>query len=551
MPELGGRSVAELYSELQLPLDPTTDDAAISVVRAVRTSDVQSEQDLVILLREAMDHWREGGAPNALIREVVTAALGTRTTENGTLDGKQYLSLYGRLRAGTADTVGLNHVLAIRLLSRTTLIAHLLQAERLSCSQIARLLQATESRLDVPANAVQVIAGALGLKPSLDPDYAGAPLWAADQERSLEYFPDSNLADSCEAAGHEIARWAPEENTASMLLRLSKSSEFGEPNWPYLQILHWCSTALEFYDHPASFLYEFKPRGIAGNEVFKHYPTVTGNPVLNNAKAVAALDRTWARNRGSDDAHALVNLLTMLEALPFAARRQVARVLRAWLVRVIELETIEPRPLRGHLGYSEVLHVAKYLAKHESNTRGVLEQRIVDALSTLVFAREGWRPKGIGDGINASNLSRNKLGDVEFTSLEERTAIALEAHGGHLSQAYVRDHQRSLSRVLNRRLRESWADLDAPTAWTVRVIFVAHTQAESLPSKERVHGVSVRYEYIDYDRLIEMATDGQSPEALEYACRTLVIDALNSETVRESVREKFRQILRLRGDNRY
>lgn len=544
MPDSVGRSISELYNELQLPLDPGHDDDAIEAIRAIRSASVPSEQDLAILLGEGLDDWQAEDSPNALVQQVIGVALEAGADDFGAIDGKQYVSLYSRLRAGTADAVGLSHIVAQRLLSRTSLIAHLLHAERLSCSQIARLLQATESRLEVPANAVQVIASSLRLKPTLDRQQAGPDLWAADQRRAMEYFPDSDLAESCEVAGREVARWAPEDDAASMLLRLSSASEDKEPTWPYLQILHWCATALEFYDHPASYLYEFAPRGVAGDEIFGRYPTVTGNPVLNNAKAVASLDRTWARNRGSDDAHALVSLLTLLEALPFAARRQVARVLRAWLVRVIELETVEPQPLEESLGHFEVLRVARYIVHHETNTRGVIEQRIVDALSVLAFEKPGWRPKGVGDGINASNLSRHKLGDVEFTNLDDRTAIALEAHGGYLSRAYVRDHQRSLARILDQRLRESWADLDAPESWTVRVLFVAHSRDDELPEEETIHGVAVRYEYINYCELIEQAVAGQQEDALEAACKTLVVDALNRNTVREDVREKFRTILR-------
>lgn len=543
MADSARRSISELYSELQLPLDQGHDTTAVNAIRTLRTTGIPSEQDLAILLGEGLDDWEAQGSPNDLVQQVIGIALGAGADDFGAIDGRQYLSLYLRLRTGTADAVGLSHIVARRLLSRTSLIAHLLHAERLSCSQIARLLHATESRLEVPGNAVQVIANTLRLKPTLNRQHAGPDLWAADQRRAMEYFPDSDLVESCEVAGREIARWAPEDDAGAVLIRLSRASEAKQLTWPYLQILHWCTTALEFYDHPASYLYEFGPRGAVGDEIFRRYPTATGNPVLNNAKAVAALDRTWARNRGSDDAHALVSLLTLLEALPFAARRQVARVLRAWLVRVIELETVEPQPLENSLGYAEVLRVAQYIVQHETNTRGVLEQRIVDALATLAFAKPGWRPKGLGDGINASNLSRHKLGDVEFTNLDERTAIAVEAHGGHLSRAYVRDHQRSLARVLDQRLRESWADLDAPDAWTVRVLFIAHSRDHQLPDNESIHGVAVRYEYIDYAQLIEQAVTDQQQDALERTCRIFVIEALNRNTVREDVREKFRAIL--------
>lgn len=539
-----GRTIADLYSELQLPLDPTHETAAIEAIRSLCDVSSGSEEDLAILLEQGLAEWSNGAPLAALIQKAIAVALEVGAGEFGAIDGRQYLTLYDRLRTGTKDAVGLTHIVARRLLSRTSLIAHLLSAEHFSCSQVARLLHATESRLAVPYNAVQAIATILELKPVLDHQDAGADLWHADQLRALEYFPDSDALESCEVAGQEIARWAPEDDSTTLLSRLSKAHSEDEPTWPYLQILHWCTTALEFYDHPASHLYEFMPRGKAGEAVFSHYPAVTGNPVLNNAKAVASLDTTWARNRGSDDAHALVGLLTMLEALPFAARRQVARVLRAWLVRIIELRTVKVVPLDATLNHTDFLVAANYIENHETFTQGVIEQRIVDALAMLAFNHPGWRPKGVGDGINASNLSRHKLGDVEFANVDQRTAIALEAHGGHLSRTYVRDHQRSLGRILNQRLTESWADLDAPEKWTVRVIFVAHSRdTDGLPEEEVIHGVSVQYEYLGYGELTELAVKDRTPGELTDSFRTYVIDALNQNTVRQDARDKFTTLL--------
>lgn len=107
---------------------------------------------------------------------------------------------------------------------------------------------------------------------------------------------------------------------------------------------------------------------------------------------------------------------------------------RAWF----ELETSTPVPLPTDLTAEDIERVVFFdIADNETYTQGVLEQRIVDGLALLAFSGEGWRPKGIGDSVNASNLSRRKLGDVEFTNVDGRTAIALEAHGGQLSINYV------------------------------------------------------------------------------------------------------------------
>lgn len=545
MAEMTGRTLEELLNELQLPIDPEQENASLSSIRNRMISPNQVEADLILVLEEALEDWEKTGIPAALLKLFVAFALEPSKQNFGNIDGKAYFDIYERLRRGSGDTVGLTHTVARRLLSRTSLIAHLLDAERLSCSQVARLLHATEASLDVSYEAVRAIARPLGLVPILDANAAGNDLWRSDQERSISYFPDSNLEESCEVAAREVKKWAPEANISRPLTALSQVFDSTvEMRWPYLQILHWCTTVLEFYDHPASYLYEFSPRGQIALALFERYPAVTGNPILNNAKAVERLNHIWARNRGGDDSHALVELLTLLESLPFNARRQVARVLRAWLCRVIELETVEPSLISISNVHDAFSSLMEYISHSETNTRGVIEQRAVDALAMLAYGLPGWRPKGIGDGINASNLSRHKLGDVEFTNINERTAIALEAHGGHLSKTYVRGHQRSLSRIVKQRLVDSWSDLDEPEEWSVEVFFVAHSRdLVGLPEREQMHGVKITYSYLTYFELKDLALRKTDTVHQTDVFRDLVIDGMNQRNVRQSARNKFLEIV--------
>jgi hypothetical protein len=240
-----------------------------------------------------------------------------------------------------------------------------------------------------------------------------------------------------------------------------------------------------------------------------------------------------------------VALLESLESLPFITRRQIARVFRAWIYRVIELMTMTPIPLPVDLNADEIERVIDFVTAHETDTQGVLEQRIVDCLALLVFKQDDWRSRGIGDSVNASNLSRHKLGDVEFANVDERTAIALEAHGGHLSVTYVKDHQRSLARIVHQRLEESWAALDEPSAWTIKVIFVAHSRDKAgLPEKETLSGVRIKYKYGDYSDLHSRAHTQTSRLGLDPIFRASAIDPLNAGTTRQSVRDRFLAIAR-------
>jgi hypothetical protein len=551
VPQDSGRNLpmtellAQVINALQLPLAPHAEEEVHDSIEALGVNLGFSADDFALVLKDELEDWGRTGTPAENLRAAVDAALGHTPEVLDSVDGRSYFAMYTKLRSGAGDIAGLSHPVVRRLLSRASLIAHLLGEERFSCSQIARLLHATEGSLDVSYGSVTFIARELKLLPALNSADVGDKLWEADLSLSLTLFPDSTLEETSQIATEAVETWLPEMDMEELLNRLSKASVPGtEPTWPYLQILHWCLTPIEVYDHPASYLYEFAPRGQIATALFNRYPTVTGNPVLNNAKAVETLNSTWARNRGGDDAHALVAILATLESLPFIPRQQVARVLRAWLTRVIELRTVTPIFLTTVASNQTFEKATKFVAEYETNTQGVIEQRVVDCMASLAFGRPGWRPRGLGDGVNASNLSRHKLGDVEFTNVDERKAIALEAHGGYLSATYVADHSRSLGRVIEQRLAESWAGLDDPSAWEVRVLFVAHSRdSANLPDSDSLHGVAVTYKYIDYFELLDQALADTSEAEQHAAFDTFVIEALNLPIVRESARERFRGIL--------
>lgn len=536
--------VAQVVRGWELPLPIENEQLVVDAVAAIGTGKGLQFEDFALLLEQATERWQLNGAIDAQLRTAVDTALRFTSPVLDEIDAKAYFDLYKKLRSGGGDVASLTHATTLRLISRTPLIAHLLREERFSCSQVARLLAANEASLDVSYGSIVKIARKLDQLPQLDRSEAVDDLWDTDQSRSIVLFPDSSLPESNSLAGDALSRWLPEVDTERLLIRLSKSEEPDAPQfWPYLQILHWCLVPIEFFDHPASYLYEFAPRGGNGEALFAKYSVSTGNPFLNNAKAVHSLD-SWARGRGGDDAHALAEIVKTVDTLPFVPRRQVVRILRAWIVRVIELRTVEPVPIDIQVTDALFNSVAEYITEHETNTQGVIEQRVVDCLAVLAYDRPGWRARGLGDGVNATNFSRHKLGDVEFANVDKRCAIALEAHGGHLSVTYVEDHTRSLGRIIEQRLNESWGNLDDPEKWTVKVLFVAHSRAAiGLPVREVLHGVNVEYEYMDYAELVRLAKIDSSSEDRVAAFEMYVIDQLNEPTVRESARRKFCEIV--------
>ena len=539
--------LAQIVRSWELPLDRRSEKEAIASVAALPLAARADESEFQLKLEIATEEWLEQARAAPILVDAFDVALEHTSTELVSLTAQAYIQLHSQLTEQKGDAARLSNSMARRLLSRSSLIVYLLKYENFSCSQVARLLSETEKSLRISYHSVVAIARKLNVLPALSLPEAGDDLWLSDSELSLMLFPDSSIAESCSIAGDQIAIWTPECDVASLLQRLVRSVDNDQEQfWPYLQMLHWCLLPLEFYDHPVSYLYEFAPRGRVGLSLFSRYPAVTGNPVLNNAKAVQRLNYSWASNRGGDAAHALVEILDVLESLPFVPRRHAGGILRAWLIRMVDLLGVEASKI--DLPVTDVIfhRVIDYVIETDTNTQGVIEQRVIDCLAVLAYGREGWRAKGLGDGVNASNFSRHKLGDVEFTNVDERRAIALEAHGGHLSVTYVQDHARSLSRIIQQRLVESWDALDDPQAWSVDVLFVAHSCAPSgLPEAEIMHGVSVEYNYLTYLEFAKLAmARSTSTERLE-SFNSLVVNRLNDGTVRESTKREFMRIAEL------
>lgn len=538
-----GTPLSQEVRALLLPIERTAHDSVMQALESYADTQGFTSDDLAIVLREDLDAWAQQGEVSSTLRSVIDVALKFTPDVLRAVNARSYLGMYTKLRARSNDVAGLTHAVARDLLSRAGLIGHLLKEERFSCTQVARLLASTDAALDVSHGSIAVIARALKLLPTLPsgPEYAA--LWQRDRNLSSDLFPDSTAEETIEIAAEVLQPWIREHPVADLLKSLCRSeASTVDPVWPYLQILHWCLTPLEYFDHPASYLYEFRPRGKSGDTLFANYPAVTGNPVLNNAKAIETLNRTWSRNRGGEDAHALVTLVQALEALPAVSRREAASVLRAWLWRIVDLRTTEPSSLDVDPTRELIETVVNSVSATETSTRGVIEQRVVDYLSYLAYALPDWRPRGLGDGVNASNFSRHKLGDVEFAKVDDRSAVAVEAHGGHLSRTYVRDHRRSLARIVKQRLDESWANLDDPSKWSIKVVFVSHSRDADLPLHETMHGVPVAYQYLQYPELVALAHKDTSELDQRDAFQIYVVDALNRRNVRESTRLRFQEI---------
>jgi hypothetical protein len=263
------------------------------------------------------------------------------------------------------------------LLNRLDLVAQLCVRDKLSPAAIANFLNQTSGQNEFHWKLVKGVLSALKIKCSLDLG-AAIMLLNSEQLSQDEVYADATIEQSCEILAH-----AASEVGFSPEARASFRKLFRYPDddiVPYHQILLFICTCAEFWDHPPRFLYVFAPRGGVGAWITDLYKsagkTNTDNAALNNTKAIDELDRRWAASRDDNpiQADALVTLIDALGDLRWLQRRRICKMIRVLCFRAISMG--------GRVNAISVGNVRKLLigiAERNSETWGVLEQRLVDA----------------------------------------------------------------------------------------------------------------------------------------------------------------------------
>jgi hypothetical protein len=403
------------------------------------------------------------------------------------------------------------------------------------------VLSARDRRVDFSWQSVQDVLVRLGVRRALDGS-AVHDLFDRDRELEEDHFADAGFEDAAAIVSRVGAGLGFPGDLETLLLRLFPADPAGPRHGPYLQILHYQCVIAEFFDHALTVLYEFSPRGAVAEWLFAQYPgdlSGAGNPFLNNAKAVDRLDAAWARAKDRQGllspASALHEIVAGLEDMGFAARQELAGWLRRWLLRVIRLTRPLAREVPAHPTAEDIAALLQAIEGGETRTAGILEQRVVDAVGlTRHLEHDGWRSHGIGDSVNASNVSRRKLGDCEFQNAAKRTVVAYEPHAGNLSQVYVDGHAQTLRRVLPLRVEE-WERIAELAEWGVRVVFIAHSFS-CPPTDIDVEGVNVQVEFVSYRDLFAGAP---TPDALRDLFATHVNARLNEPRTPQKAREAY------------
>jgi hypothetical protein len=532
--------MTRLVRSLNLPIEPSS--LADGVVAATVTLDRHGHrgQDAVDQLNLDISTWISGGECTELLADVIAACIAAAGGPDvRRLFARSYTSLIDR----HSTRFGLTRTEARMLLGRARFFV-LLASEGMSASQISRLQRSLEPLVDPPWRLIQDITAGSGLRPTVSPGEM-SQLWEADAERARNLFPDGDYLDACTAAAEACEALGPLVSLKSELAALLSNGDvqITAPPIHYLQILHFALSPLEWFDHCPTMLYEFAPRGQAANWLFNQYNVPTGNPVLNNAKSVEVLDVAWARSKDTRSSAALVAVLQLVEQLPFGARREVAAILRSWLHRTRDLMITPTLLLPDSPSEPSVRQALSAIAQEGTQTAGVIEQRVVDAAVAYRHRGDKWRPRGLGDPVNASNLSRRKLGDVEMQSADDRLAVAYEAHGGILTAPYVEGHRRSLRRSLGRRYAEEWIHVADAGEWRVKVVFVAHAIAPDIDlTDEDVGGIRVTFEARTYGDFFSASfPEGIDDVVLDHFAEH-VHHALNRRTTPAETRSRYGEL---------
>jgi hypothetical protein len=529
----------EAFRTLLLPVDPAREQDVLDAAKAAMSAAGIEPPDQPGFIRLELKRLKAGAGLHNDLAALVESALRAGDPELGGTLAAKYYELH---EAVLQERHLMSFEEASAFLSHARLIVQLAINESMSAAQISNVLSARDHRVDFSWQSVQDVLARLGFRKTLDTSEVRA-LFERDAELEEAHFADADFAEAASIVGRAGTTFGFPNDLERLLLHLfpPPPSE-GTRHGPYLQILHFQCVIAEFFDHPLTVLYEFSPRGAVANWLFDRYPgdlSGAGNPFLNNAKSVDRLDEAWARAKDRQGllrpASALQQVVAGLEVMGFAARQQLAGWLRRWLLRVIRLTRPLASKVPDHPTSAAIAALLDSVAQAETRTSGIIEQRVVDAIAvTRHLEDHGWRSHGVGDSVNASNVSRRKLGDCEFQNAAERKVVAYEAHAGTLSRIYLDAHVQTLARVMPLRAGE-WiriADLDQ---WQLEIVFVAHSFT-CLPTNVEIEGLEVVVDFVEFPSLIQRAP---APSSMKEVFAAYVNHKLNERRTPQRVRDTY------------
>ncbi len=364
-------------------------------------------------IRLELNLWKESGTASDNIRRAVRTIL-TADPTNAARLGLKYFELHEQL----CSEHGLNHDESTAFLSHLNLAVALVRDHRFTGAKLTQVLSEVDTRVRFSRQSVSQTVGTLGLGSSITGDQINE---AYERDRGFErvFFADADLIASAEIAGEAAADLGFSGDLRKFLLT---SGSAAEPvrYVPYIQMLHFQCMILEYFDHSILDLYEFSPRGQPAENLFGRYPgnlVSAGNPFLNNAKSVGTMDGSWVESKKPSyrlGARALFTLLSTIDEMSYAARRELAMILRSWVMRFLRLSGDVATPLPELLTVQQARQIVTHIRGGNTRTLGILEQRCLDALASLQHPAEHWRPRGWATQSMPRTSAGASLGIVTF-----------------------------------------------------------------------------------------------------------------------------------------
>jgi len=532
----------EAFRSLWLPVSVNRETEAIDATEARMEEIGIAESDRAQWIRAGLESWRDGALEHDW-RSALHSAIRAGDLKYGDAVATEYFSLHSVLK----NDFLLSFDAARTFLSHSLLISRLSGEERMSSAQIASLLSDRDTRVGFSRQSVDKVVTKLRTKRNFTLEDV-QKVFSDDAELEELLLADSDLPAAADAVAQIGKGVGVPINLSERLQTLADPGDLQRYS-PYVQMLHYQCTIAEFFDHRVSDIYEFSPRSQRVNWLVEQYPdalVAAGNPFLNNAKSVESVNLAWARSKAAQYAGALclVEILVELENLGFSSRQELAAWIRFWIHRVMRFARPITSQVPEQLTQPQIDALLEFIVAEESRTAGILEQRIVDALTSTMYTREdGWISRGLGDSVTATNTSRKKVGDCDYQKLTERRVVAFEAHGGALTQIYLHGHLSTLPKALAPR-QEEWFGFSSPEEWAVDIEFIAHEILAETPEPMQIDGTTVRFRLRTFNQLAADIAGGNLADAV----RRYICDPVNEKRTPNRVRAKLREMIGLPAD---
>lgn len=510
-----------------------------------------AHDDYLTWIHVRLDDWANSQKPHPQLMSLVKAVLCANCTNDQTETdaiairvASQYFIVHSKLLSDHLMPFGD----ATAFLSYAFVLADLAKTHSYSSAQIAVLVASQPLFSSFGRQAIATVLSKLQILNGVSLDQI-KNLFEQDAVREGAALVDTNISGSSELVSERASALGFHGDMFDALCKLSPTvkanGSVSSPFTPYLQILHYQCSLTEFVDHDVTDFYEFAPRGPKGQWLQRQYPHAiagAGNPFLNNAKSVEVPDRGWVRSKKLKErpgALALLEILTGLQGMTFFARREVAYWIRMWLHRIIRVSGQSAVSLPKTVAPEQIERLIGKVSNGDTHSFGVIEQRVVDAIAFCRFPAH--RSRGLGDSVNATNLSNSKFGDCEFLDPTKYTITAFEAHAGQLSRIYIEEHIASMRKSLPKRIPELTSITDL-SFWRVDVTFVAHTIIGNLEGDFDIAGLKVKIQAITFREWLSKKTLPTQPQLVS-AINEHVLKPLREYRTPNDVRNTFLEIL--------